>query len=89
MTINSSTWNDAKIQQPILSTGTSVIYSWIQDPIFFNPFIPKHSIIGDLYVQVTEPEFPFSDSMMSLDDEFLAWEIASDEALEMFEKDLD
>jgi hypothetical protein len=85
MTINSSTWNDTKIQQPILSTGTSIIYSWIQDSIIYIPFIPKHSIICDLYVEVNEPEFPFSDSMMSFADEFMAWEIASDEALEAFE----
>jgi hypothetical protein len=60
---------------------------WIQPPLNQQTLEPASHLIDGIYIQ-TESHFYLA-LKANLDQEFAAWEAASDEALILFEKELD
>jgi len=87
MTTNSSV-SIAEVHS--LYSSSSDLGDWIQDPISLLPYdgTLELSTIDGIYVQARQANIfdPLHD--LTLDQEFFAWDAASDEALRNFEQDL-
>ncbi|MBE3142685.1 MAG: hypothetical protein IMZ61_02010 [Planctomycetes bacterium] len=85
MTLNSRTWIKTNINQQAYSTsesGSEDVYDWIQDPISCQPFeFTRKPIIIGIYAQAGGTDFSLPLTDTNLNQEFMAWEAASDEAL--------
>lgn len=70
--------------------GEDDVLDWIQEPLVLLPFDPSiKSIIEGIYVEISEHQIISRVSEPNLNDEFAAWEAASDEALLNFENSLE
>lgn len=79
-----------KVNEPVYSTSSpeEEIYLWIQPPLPKLVFDPAYKLVDGIYVQVMPLQFDLQFEP-DLEREFKAWDAASDEALLLFESEID